>query len=76
MDLKPEDYLSEIPEEVPEGKIVVHNHAPPRSRELGLEGFRAWLAVPDPYYEKCPCDWAPELGEHYKVRRPHSYSIN
>ena len=30
----------------------------------------AWLAEPSPQYEVCPCEWAPELGAHYRVRRP------
>ena len=67
MDLKPGDYLSEIPEEVPEGKIVVHNHVRP-SRRLGSRGFRAWLSAPDEKYEVCPCQWATELGTHYRVK--------
>jgi hypothetical protein len=64
------DYLPRIPESVPSGKIVVHNHVPP-TRELGSRGFRAWLAEPDPRYEVCPCKWAPELGTHYRVHRAH-----
>lgn len=60
-------YLTEIPEAIPSGKIIVHNHVKP-SRTLGANGFRAWLAEPEPQYEPCPCRWAPELGTHYRVR--------
>ena len=47
----------------------------------GMNGFRVWIAAPedDPRIasygwltsayevEPCPCDWAPELGVHYRV---------
>jgi hypothetical protein len=62
-----EDFLRTTPTTVPEGKIVVHNHVKPRTR-LGEGGFRAWLAVPSPHYEPCPCPWAPHLSEHYRVK--------
>ena len=61
-------YLSRIPQSVPSGKIIAHNHARPTS-PLGTEGFRAWIAEPSLEYEECPCKWAPELGVHYRVRR-------
>ena len=61
------DYLSRIPESVPPGKIVVHNFVRP-TRRLGSRGFRAWLAELSPRYEVCPCEWAPELGTHYRGR--------
>lgn len=60
-------YLSRVPESAPSGKIVVHNNVRPTER-LGARGFRAWLANPSPQYEVCPCKWAPELGDHYRVR--------
>jgi hypothetical protein len=54
---------------VPAGKVVVHNHVQP-ARVLGTRGFRAWLSAPDdPDIERCDCEWAPELGEHYRVAR-------
>ncbi len=59
------DYLSSIPESVPSGKIVVHNNVRPTSR-LGTRGFRVWLDEPSPRYEVCSCEWAPELGGHYR----------
>ena len=74
------DYLYRVPESVPSGKFVVHNHVRP-TRRLGSRGFRAWLAEPSPRYEVCPCEWAPELGAHYRVNRhlmwfskPHGHS--
>ena len=66
-DMEIPHYLSRVPESVPPGKIVVHSHVRP-TRRLGSRGFRAWLAEPSPRYEVCPCEWAPELGAHYRVR--------
>jgi hypothetical protein len=63
------EYLKKIPASVPEGRVVVHNHVAP-ARRLGWRGFRAWLAKPNPdQLEVCPCGWARELGEHYRVVR-------
>ena len=39
------EYLSRIPQNVPTGKIVVHNTVRP-AKQLGMRGFRAWLADP------------------------------
>ncbi len=72
----PHYYLSDVPRSVPFGKIVVHDHVHPTSKfvhptskfKLGSRGFRAWLAKPSPRYEVCPCEWAPELDVHYRVR--------
>jgi hypothetical protein len=62
------DYLKRIPDHIPSGKIVVHNQVYPVSRQCGTRGSRFWLAdTGDPLYELCSCDWAPELGEHYRV---------
>lgn len=63
----PTHYLYKIPAEVPAGRVVVHNRVRP-TRHLGSRGFRAWLAEPSDRLEACGCDWAPELGEHYRVR--------
>ena len=55
-----------------DGLLVVHNQVRP-AEELGLRGFRAWLAEPegDEYeVEPCSCGWAPEAGTHYRVVRP------
>ncbi len=59
-------YLSHVPKSVPPGKIVVHNNVRP-TKQLGVRGFRAWLAEPSPRYEVCPCEWAPGLDAHYRV---------
>lgn len=76
-------HLTGIPREaLPPGHVVVHNHVRPAS-PIGMHGFRAWIAAPDddahigedfrdhaPYdVERCACGWAPELPEHYRVRR-------
>jgi hypothetical protein len=63
------EYLFKIPSRVPEGRIVVHDHVRPARPALGAHGFRAWLAEPSERLEVCGCDWAPMLGEHYRVRR-------
>jgi hypothetical protein len=63
------DYPLSIPAVVPAGKVLVHNHVAPTSRN-GAHGFRYWLADPNPteyQVEVCPCKWAPELSEHYRV---------
>ena len=65
------EYLTTVPSagEVPAGHIVVHNRVRP-ARRLGTRGFRAFLTARDPQrYESCDCGWAPEVGEHYRVRR-------
>jgi hypothetical protein len=57
----------------PRGRIVIHNHIGPDDfipdYPLGDNGFRAW-SVPEwtPGLEVCPCEWAPWLGKHYRVR--------
>jgi uncharacterized protein (DUF433 family) len=65
---EPPPYLKRIPPTVPPGRVVVHNHVRP-TRRLGQRGFRAWLALPSAAVEICSCGWAPELPEHYRVRR-------
>src|SRR5262245_34670080 len=45
-------YLFKIPAEAPAGKVVVHNNVRP-SRQLGSNGFRAWLAEPNDRLEAC-----------------------
>ncbi len=63
------DYLSAVPKSVPSGKIVVHNRVRP-TIQLGMRGFRAWLAEPSPNYVVCQCKWAPHLRVHYRVPLP------
>ena len=59
-----QEYLTNLPETVPAGKILVHN----LGRSL-RDGFRAWLvpATERARYVPCNCGWAPELGTHYRV---------
>ena len=62
-------YLSTVPRQVPEGRIVVHNHVRP-AKQLGDRGFRAWTEAADtPLRVPCPCGWAPHLAKHYRVDR-------
>lgn len=60
-------YLKSIPSALPAGVLLVHNHIKPQA-ELGLNGFRAWLATSAKRLEMCPCNWAPHLGTHYRVK--------
>jgi hypothetical protein len=62
------EYVFNLPEAVPAGKVLVHNHVRPTSR-LGFAGFRAWLDDPGENYEVCDCGWAPKLSDHYRVAR-------
>jgi hypothetical protein len=65
-------YLTRLPKAVPDGRVLVHNHVRP-TRHLGSRGFRAWLTDEGAErLEPCDCDWAPELGRHYRVRRAAS----
>lgn len=65
---KPVTYLDSPTEPLPDdGRVVVHNHIQPQA-ELGMNGFRAWLAKPSYRIEPCTCAWAPNLGAHYRVR--------
>ena len=66
------DYLSRIPKAVPAGKILVHNQPP--SAASATRKFRIWLATPSDRFEKCPCGWAPELPEHYRIIRSKAFS--
>jgi hypothetical protein len=65
-------YLSGIPRgPLPPGHVVVHNHVQP-AHPIGMHGFRAWTAAPaddggDYRVVPCGCEWAPELGGHYRV---------
>ncbi len=65
--MKAPEYLTKIPQQVPAGRIVVHNKVRP-TRRLSSRGFRAWLDDPSPQLEVCPCGWASELGGHYRVK--------
>jgi mRNA interferase MazF len=61
-------YVQRLPDTVPTGCVLVHNSVRP-TRRLDLNGFRAWLQSRSDRLELCPCSWATELGEHYRVRR-------
>ena len=50
----------------PRRQVLVHNSARP-TRFIGYRGFRAWLEPASKYLTVCPCDWASELGQHYRV---------
>ena len=63
------DYISELPDAIPPGRILVHNSVRPAKR-MGYRGFRAWLSFPKPKYVICDCKWASNLGEHYRVGYP------
>jgi hypothetical protein len=66
-------YPQVIPSVVPDGLVLVHNQAFTRNwkpeRRQGARGFRYWFQKPDATLERCPCEWAPELPEHYRVVR-------
>jgi hypothetical protein len=68
-DVRPSDidYLDEMPTAVPAGRILVHNNVVP-ARRINTRGFRVWFASPEPNkFVVCECDWAPELGAHYRL---------
>ena len=66
-DQRPRAYLTRLPKAIPIASVLVHNRVPSR-RTLGVDGFRAWLEIPNPRIEVCNCGWAPEIGEHYRVK--------
>jgi hypothetical protein len=67
---RPADYPAAIPDRLPPGSIIVHNHVKPAQRQ-GTRGFQFWIAKlgDDDRYVACKCDWAPHLGKHYRVDR-------
>ena len=68
------EYLTELPDTIPEDRILVHNHVRSQPR-LGQNGFRAWLHGPEPELDRhdiCACGWAPQFPEHYRVHRRFS----
>lgn len=67
-------YLGLIPkpEDVPFEFGIVHNHVVPPTRAIGARGFHIWVQRLDDTessIEPCSCEWAPELGRHFRVRR-------
>jgi hypothetical protein len=63
------DYLRELPPVVPNGLVLVHNGVRPISPIPGVGGSRCWLQCPSGRLEPCDCDWAPEMGVHFRVCR-------
>lgn len=63
------EYPWRIPAHVPADRVLVHNKVLRPVRTQGKRGFRYWLQPPDERLERCPCAWAPELPEHYRVTR-------
>jgi hypothetical protein len=61
-------YPERIPATVPLGQVLVHNTVRPARRQ-GTRGFRYWLQAPADNLEVCPCGWAPEVPEHYRVHK-------
>ena len=68
------EYLNRIPTKVLSGQILVHNRVLPPAPDSkpGLDGFYAFLLHPidrervrDNPYERCSCNWLPELGVHF-----------
>jgi hypothetical protein len=49
------EYLKVLPRVVPNGKVLVHN------------AFGCWLQNPSGRLEPCNCDWAPDMGVHFRV---------
>lgn len=69
---KVDRYVSRIPRAVPAGMVLVHNHVRPDGPDHlpNVNGFRAWLATPEPQYVPCSCGWAADMpGGHYRVSR-------
>jgi len=62
-------YLTRIPTAIPGDQILVHNQVRP-ARHLGTRGFRAWLSPREQVerYTPCACDWAGEIGQHFRVK--------
>ena len=60
--------VTRIPHQLPEGIVLVINHAPGN-------GFQAWIAELDDSLIECACEWnSVDLHglKHYRVRRPKS----
>jgi hypothetical protein len=68
--MTPASYPRRIPERIPDGMVLVHNHVRPRPGQ-GWNGFRFWLQKIDdsPLVVPCACGWAPEVGQHFRVAR-------
>jgi hypothetical protein len=62
------EYLQRLPAAVPAGRVLVHNQVYPVARRNGTRGSRHWLQLPADNLEVCDCEWAPELGDHYRIK--------
>jgi hypothetical protein len=51
------EYLRALPRVVPNGKVLVH------------DGLTYWLQNPSGGLEPCDCDWALDMGVHFRVCR-------
>jgi hypothetical protein len=69
------EYINEIPDPMPEEKILVHNHVSP-TPWIGYRGFRVWLATKTDDHIECPCWYAPQLGKHYRLAHQPPYEPN
>ena len=62
-----------LPKVVPAGHVLVHNSVRPYSGRGHPDGFHPRLLPPDtPGLVVCDCDFAPELGPHYRLERAKS----
>jgi hypothetical protein len=63
------EYLTRLPKALPQdGRVLVHNTIRPVTRRQGWRGSRYWLQSADDTLEPCNCGFAPELGQHHRVR--------
>jgi hypothetical protein len=69
---KPE-YLTRLPDKIPEGQVLTHNRVKGNVRTLQLTGsglttFRAWLEpAGQDNREPCTCSLTPHVPVHYRV---------
>jgi hypothetical protein len=62
--------MNRLTDPIEPGNVVFHHSVYRVARICGTRGSRYWQQEPDgddPIVEPCPCKWAPELGEHYRV---------
>ena len=63
------EYPTRLPKALPQdGRVLVHNTIRPVTRRQGWRGSRYWLQSADDTLEPCNCGFAPELGQHHRVR--------
>ena len=59
MRIRDMEYVSQIPQTIPAGRILVHNRVHPVACRGGVRDSRFWLAGPSARYVVCHCGWAP-----------------